>query len=323
MGLAAKKHADETFTNMSMVANYRRGLLEMSPPVVLLDMDGVVVDWDRGFVKAWGSTSPIDRSKSYAMQECVPEELRERATALFHRKGFFAELPPAAGAVETVRRLVQSGYQVFFCTAPVLTSVYCASEKYEWIVKHFGPEWASRVIMTTDKTTVRGDVLLDDKPLIKGSQRPTWSHILFDAPYNATIAARSRVSTWAEVEQAIIDTLARKKPVDKETQHTKVTKDDVAALLDFAHLLPADYRADYQAWRSGDAKGAKGEAFEAAAKHAAMQDSSLNLEADDFTEVTVFRSGYANWRRGGVSGAKSIMLPRGQDDGYNNVCRMP
>ena len=38
----------------------------------------------------------------------------------------------------------------------MLTSEFCASEKYGWIVKHFGQGWASAVVMTADKTTVRG-----------------------------------------------------------------------------------------------------------------------------------------------------------------------
>ena len=39
----------------------------------------------------------------------------------------------------------------------------------------------------------------------------------------------------------------------------------------------------------------------------AVQDEMLNRGADDFTEVVVFRKGYANWRRGGVAGAKGII----------------
>ena len=41
---------------------------------------------------------------------------------------------------------------------------------------------------------------------------------------------------------------------------------------------------------------------------AAMQDSMLNNASDDFTEISVFRSGYSNWRRGGVSGAKGSIV---------------
>jgi len=65
-----------------------------------------------------------------------------------------------------------------------------------------------------------------------------------------------------------------------------------------------DDRSQYLAWRTGKPQGAKGEAFEAAARMEAEQDAALNHDADDFTELTIFRRGYSSWRRGGVSGAR-------------------
>jgi hypothetical protein len=40
------------------------------------------------------------------------------------------------------------------------------------------------VILTRDKTLVRGDVLVDDKPEIGGLATPHWRHLLYDQPYN-------------------------------------------------------------------------------------------------------------------------------------------
>jgi 5'-nucleotidase len=31
---------------------------------------------------------------------------------------------------------------------------------------------------------VRGDILVDDKPVVSGSLRPEWVHVLHDRPYN-------------------------------------------------------------------------------------------------------------------------------------------
>ena len=44
--------------------------------------------------------------------------------------------------------------------------------------------------MCADKTLVRGDVLIDDKPHVTGSNAPTWQHLLYDAPYNRDIERR-------------------------------------------------------------------------------------------------------------------------------------
>lgn len=58
------------------------------------------------------------------------------------------------------------------------------AEKYLWVEKHLGREATNRLILTKDKTLVRGDILIDDKPHIAGAMRPQWKHIVYDAPYN-------------------------------------------------------------------------------------------------------------------------------------------
>mmetsp|Transcript_37490 Transcript_37490/g.62086 ORF Transcript_37490/g.62086 Transcript_37490/m.62086 type:complete len:569 (+) Transcript_37490:370-2076(+) len=315
MGAAAKRYANARFTNAQMVAGYRASVLQLSPPVILLDMDGVIVDWDSGFIGAWGSRSPIDRSKSYSMEDCVPTTMCSEAKAVFHQKGFFAGLPPREGAINAVKRMVGLGYQVFFCTAPVLTSAYCAGEKYEWIIRQFGQAFASRVIMTTDKTTVRGDLLIDDKPCITGSQMPTWQQVLFDTPYNRLVTGKCRLLSWANWEEVVASALVHsvggtQAATEALPNETIVTKQMVAQLPDFSHMLPPEYRTNYVSWRTGKAQGAKGEAYQAAEELRAKQDAALNNESEDFTELTIYRSGYANWRRGGVSGAKSITFMR-------------
>ena len=72
MAAAARKHALQSFTNAGMVQQYRAAALELASPIVLLDMDGVVVDWDAGFAKAWAGRAPVQRTRSYFMEDCVP-----------------------------------------------------------------------------------------------------------------------------------------------------------------------------------------------------------------------------------------------------------
>jgi len=319
MGAAARKHAIETFTNAIMVSQYRGAALKLSPPVVLVDMDGCLVDWDAGFMAAWRGRSPIIRSLSYSMEECVPSTHRDECLELYHSAGFFRSLPPMAGGVEAVRALAAAGYRVFLCTAPVTTSEHCAGEKFEWVREHLGPEWVPRIILTSDKTFVRGDVLIDDKPKITGAHHPTWQQLLFSAPYNTKLAPRARLDTWTDAAHVVatVNSLlcagptvglgptgsisALEPPAEPES-----LKAQVAALPDFSHLLPEAYRKDYAAWRSGQPKGASGELGDALTRMEAMQDSVLNNMSEEFTEVSLYRQGYASWRRGRSSGAKSF-----------------
>ena len=43
------------------------------------------------------------------------------------------------------------------------------------------------MILTKDKTLVRGEVLIEDKPNIIGGVSPVWKHIFYDALYNRNI----------------------------------------------------------------------------------------------------------------------------------------
>ena len=318
MGAAARKHAVETFTNAIMVSQYRAAALALSPPIVLVDMDGCLVDWDAGFAAVWRDRSPIIRSLSYAMEECVPPAFKQQAVEVFHSEGFFLSLPPMAGGVESLHALAAKGYRVFLCTSPVTTSQHCAGEKFEWVRRHLGPAWVPQVICTSDKTAVRGDVLVDDKPKIVGAHHPVWQQLMFDAPYNLKCTPYARISNW-DVEGVVgaIDALMCAGPppphpnapvaVGDEAIEADLStlKSAVAAMADFSHLLPPDYRKDYAAWRSGREKGARGELRDAMSRMDAMQDSVLNNTSEEFTEVTAFRSGYASWRKGRAGGAKS------------------
>merc|ERR1712134_90973 len=101
-----------------MVRRYEAVANELSPTTVLLDMDGVLVDWDAGFRREWEryghDPSKIDRAKSYSMEECVAPELRGAAVAVMSQPGFFRELPPLP------------------CNPT------CPQDKIEWLRKHLG-----------------------------------------------------------------------------------------------------------------------------------------------------------------------------------------
>ena len=62
MGKAGIKRAAQQHSSRAMVASYRALMRSMTPPKVLLDMDGVIVDWDKGFLERWAGRSKVDRT---------------------------------------------------------------------------------------------------------------------------------------------------------------------------------------------------------------------------------------------------------------------
>lgn len=172
--------------------------------VVLVDVDGVITDFEYWFLKRLVAKYPElpfipvkERRKFYA-QDDYPSDYASLIHAIFESKGFFLEMPPIAGALDAMRILAEK-HDVFICTAPFLPSEHCVGEKFEWVRKFLGEEWLSRLIISKDKTMARGDYLIDDKPAIVGVKTPEWEHIIFDAPYNREVKDLRRVISWATI----------------------------------------------------------------------------------------------------------------------------
>ena len=77
---------------------------------------------------------------------------------------------------------------------------HCVTEKYQWVEKYLGKSAVSQLMLTKDKTIVHGDILIDDKPLIKGLDEPRWFHFLFTAAHNKHVSEyherQARMDTW-------------------------------------------------------------------------------------------------------------------------------
>ena len=283
IGARGRTRFEECFDLNIMVDQYRRLIYEVAPPTVLVDMDGVIVDWDTGFRAAWNSRSAIDRSKSYYMENCVEEYHRE-AELLYHTKGFFENLPPVDGAVRALQDMQDEGLRVLICSTPVLTSLYCAQEKINWVRQYLGESWLDKLILCADKVSdkregrwvahthrptlthfrplylilintchselysppttsvspvwarlsvlfpfplplslpvllqaqVRGDILIDDKPLdvlapMGKHTAATWKQIIFDAHYNqsSTLPRLTHWRDWKKVIRPLLGATAR------------------------------------------------------------------------------------------------------------------
>jgi 5'-nucleotidase len=174
----------------------------MSPLRVLIDMDGVLADWEGSFLDRWragdpdGYHVPLAARRTFRVVDQYPEPLRERVRAVYLAPGFYRDLPPIAGALDAVRAMRAAGHDVWICSSPLAEFRDCVLEKYEWVDTHLGPAWTTTLILTRDKTLVRGDVLIDDNPEVRGRVTPEWRHVVFDQPYNRAADARFRLGSW-------------------------------------------------------------------------------------------------------------------------------
>lgn len=181
---------------------------------ILVDQDGVIGDWQHTYDTLLAlqmphvQIIPREEIKIFKAQKLYAEEHHEGIAKMMNTPGFYRNLLPIEGAVKALKEMKAAGYNVRICTAPYVTHETCASEKMQWIGEHLGDEWKELTIITSDKTLVRGDVLIDDKPKISGSMVPVWKHVVFDAPYNRHLELR--LNKWADWQTVIPGLLGQK-----------------------------------------------------------------------------------------------------------------
>ena len=175
---------------------------------ILIDMDGVISDFDGEFLKRWRERHPdkmyvpIEEQTSFYIMDSYPEELHPLVRDIYVSPGFFRDMMPMEGGKAALMEMEQMGLEVFICTSPLSAYRNCVLEKFEWVDRELGPDWVSRIVLTKDKTLVKADYIIDDKPEITGVESvPGWEHILYDRPYNR--GGNKKRLTWENWRQAL------------------------------------------------------------------------------------------------------------------------
>jgi 5'-nucleotidase len=187
---------------------------------ILVDMDGTITDFEGELFKRYQEKYPDscniipikNRKTFYAADDYSNRfgpEYKTIINDIIHEKGFFLSLPIITGASEALNNMIEKGYDVFLCTSPLQKFQNCVLEKYEWVKNNLGDEWINRIILTRDKTIIKGTILIDDKPEIKGSVIPKWKHILFHQPYNSNIN-KPRIKIWSDWQTAVFSPINQK-----------------------------------------------------------------------------------------------------------------
>lgn len=177
---------------------------------ILVDKDGVIGDWGNTYDRLldWYGEDARNiprhaQQRSFDLHDGLTATESAIVRSVMAHVGFYKGIQPIPGAKGALNRLLREGHDVRIVTSPFLANPTCASEKFEWVEEHIGAGWGARTILTNDKTVVRGDILIDDKPQVTGSMIPQWEHVLFSQPYNLSIEGKRRMNSWDEIDEII------------------------------------------------------------------------------------------------------------------------
>ena len=156
------------------------GVIETIGTRILIDLDNTIADWDGELFR---QLPDLDRSKrvtNWCIYKCFPENINEIQQVIC-KAGFYENLPPIPNAIESVKALSLNGYSICFVTAPPENNIHAIPDKISWIRKHFGNDFVSKLIFTSQKHMVDGDILIDDKVY---DMKSNWIQIVYAQPYN-------------------------------------------------------------------------------------------------------------------------------------------
>src|SRR4030095_958039 len=136
---------------------------------ILIDMDGVIADFEADFLRLWREQHPqktfipLEERKGFYIRDQYPQEYKQIIQDIYHSPGFYRNLPPIDGALDAMKEIRQQYEYVFLCSSPMIPAYQnCVLEKYHWVLDKLGNDWINNIILTSDKTIVKGDILIDD-----------------------------------------------------------------------------------------------------------------------------------------------------------------
>jgi len=173
-------------------------------PIVLVDMDGPLADFDAEVLSRLRTKYPdmtlLSTRKHFYISDDYPQH-SQLVRSISDEQGFFESLPLAADALYGWQRIIDLGYHPRICSAPMKSNPFSMTEKINWLKREFVPIFGKYVveeaIISSDKHLHDGIVLIDDRSELIGSKQATWKHIVFDAEYNHD-SKQPRLYGWSD-----------------------------------------------------------------------------------------------------------------------------
>jgi len=176
-------------------------------PVVLIDMDGVIADYDQGIINQLTERYPEIPIKKTRINWYISDDYPEHNKLLrdiSDEPGFFENLPLVENAIEGWQRLIDLGYHPVICSAPQQSNPHCKIEKLNWLRRVFVPVFGELIvdqaIIDKNKHLHGSFAIIEDNPTVPNADLALWQQILFNQPYNQNSQVELRMYGWLDKE---------------------------------------------------------------------------------------------------------------------------
>jgi 5'(3')-deoxyribonucleotidase len=175
-------------------------MVSRSKPVVLLDVDGVLVNHDHlDKLNAEFGTSYVHSDIKFFGYDNMPVEHADFMMSCWDNPRLYDNdelTDEQLSVIEGLREIAD----VAVCTSPMPNSI---ESKYKFLLKYFDH---NHIIMAGNKTYVTaGDILVDDGP--HNITSFPGHVIVFDQPYNRHLKDRPRAMSFNEIGPLVVDYL--------------------------------------------------------------------------------------------------------------------
>lgn len=178
----------------------------MAKPVLLFDLDGICCNlmkkWLAAYNRDYNDKLTENDIVEWEWHRFVKPECGKRIYHYLNRPGFFADLEPIEGCIESLRRLEKVCELVVVTASPK----EAAGDKMRWVQRHLPMVMKGNIVVTYRKDLVRGDFMFDDAP--KNLRNHPATRIMLDYPYNRDFHDCYRVHSWNEAERLITSLVA-------------------------------------------------------------------------------------------------------------------
>ena len=144
-------------------------------------MDEVICDFLGQLCQKFNETYNANLKPDHILEYDLTSFIGEEGKKIFITRGFFKTLRPFPHAVKVINRLQEEGCQIIIASDSKSSQVV-EEDKLYWVRKHLPFYPTQKVIFTTEKNLLSGDLIFDDSPDVISKFSGT--KVAMDRPYN-------------------------------------------------------------------------------------------------------------------------------------------